>query len=228
MKRVLAYLLVTSAATGGMAFQLMASSSSSRRAPTSMKASGSESLSRLALLEKASVAAVAGAVALTGVAGEASAGTARPSARNLAETSIELNGSGKEPIAVSVLYPKQWTVTKTAGKSINIQDMKYTDRAFSLAMPLPSGTKSVGDIPLSFFTDALFSLDGPYGTFGKVDDFKVVGTKSVAKGKRDYRRELLYVDLKFSAPTQGLLQESFRADVVQKTPDPSSFAFNRR
>ncbi|CAM9872888.1 unnamed protein product [Ectocarpus sp. 8 AP-2014] len=141
--------------------------------------------------------------------------------------------------------------------------MKYTDRAFSLAMPLPSGTKSVGDIPLSFFTDALFSLDGPYGTFGKVDDFKVIGAKSEAKGKRDYR----YVDLKFSAPTQGLLQvekrgcvattivngdvvlftasvlasrwpkispmvaemmESFRADEAQKTPDPSSFAFNRR
>ncbi|CBN77207.1 expressed unknown protein [Ectocarpus siliculosus] len=223
MKRVLACLLVTSAATGGMAFQLMASSSSSR-APTQMKASASESVSRRALLEKASVAAVAGAVALTGVAGEASAGTARPSARNLAETSIELNGSGQQPIAVSVLYPKQWTVTKTAGKSINIQDMKYTDRAFSLAMPLPSGTKSVGDIPLSFFTDALFSLDGPYGTFGKVDDFKVIGAKSEAKGKRDYR----YVDLKFSAPTQGLLQESFRADVAQKTPDPSSFAFNRR
>ncbi|CAM9847718.1 unnamed protein product [Ectocarpus sp. 4 AP-2014] len=159
MKTVLACLLVASAATSGMAFQLMASSSSSSRAPTTMKASGSESVSRRALLEKASVAAVAGAVALTGVAGEASAGTARPSARNLAETSIELNGSGKQPIAVSVLYPKQWTVTKTAGKSINIQDMKYTDRAFSLAMPLPSGTKSVGDIPLSFFTDALFSLD---------------------------------------------------------------------
>lgn len=37
--------------------------------------------------------------------------------------------------------------------------MKYTDRAFSLAKPLPKGVKSVGDIPVSFFTDALFSLD---------------------------------------------------------------------
>ena len=29
---------------------------------------------------------------------------------------------------------------------------------------------------------------GPYGNFGKVDDFKVVGAKSVAKGKRTYRQ----------------------------------------
>lgn len=29
---------------------------------------------------------------------------------------------------------------------------------------------------------------GPYGTFGKVDDFKIVGTKSESRGKRDYRR----------------------------------------
>ena len=37
--------------------------------------------------------------------------------------------------------------------------MKYTDRAFSLAKPLPKGVKAVSDIPLSFFTDALFSLN---------------------------------------------------------------------
>lgn len=37
--------------------------------------------------------------------------------------------------------------------------MKYTDRAFSLAKPLPKGVKSVSDIPVTFFTDALFSLD---------------------------------------------------------------------
>ncbi|CAB1114839.1 unnamed protein product [Ectocarpus sp. CCAP 1310/34] len=52
MKRVLARLLVISAATGGMAFQLMASSSRSR-SPTQMKASASEIISRRALLEKA-------------------------------------------------------------------------------------------------------------------------------------------------------------------------------
>lgn len=52
MKRVLTCLLFTAAATGGMAFQLMASRSSSR-APTQMKASQSESFSRRALLEKA-------------------------------------------------------------------------------------------------------------------------------------------------------------------------------
>ncbi|CAM9881150.1 unnamed protein product [Scytosiphon promiscuus] len=253
--------LVASTATIGTGFQMTASSG---RARTHLKASPSpsEGVSRRALLEKASLAAVAGALAWTGVADEAAAGTARPSARNLAEASIELSGSGKQPIAVSVLYPKQWTVTKTPGKSINIQDMKYTDRAFSLAKPLPEGKKSVGDIPVSFFTEALFSLDGPYGTFGKVDDFKVIGAKTESRGKREYR----YVDLKFAAPTQGLLQvekracvactivgndvviftasvlasrwqkispvvgemiESYRADVPQKTPDPSSFAFNR-
>eukprot|EP00752_Nemacystus_decipiens_P011137 g9896.t1 len=238
--------------------------SSSGRATTQLNSNkaSAEGVSRRALLEKARVAAVAGALAWTGVADEALAGTARPSARNLAETSIELSGTGKSPIAVSILYPKQWTVTKTPGKSINIQDMKYTDRAFSLSKPLPKGAKAVGDIPVSFFTDALFSLDGPYGTFGKVDDFKIIGTHTESKGKRDYR----YVDLKFSAPTQGLLQvekrscvactivgddvviftasvlasrwpkispvvaemmESYRADLPSKTPDPSSFAFNR-
>lgn len=30
-------------------------------------------------------------------------------------------------------------------------------------------------------------VQGPYGTFGKVDDFKIVGTKTESKGKRDYR-----------------------------------------
>lgn len=30
-------------------------------------------------------------------------------------------------------------------------------------------------------------LQGPYGTFGKVDDFKVVGSHSEPKGKREYR-----------------------------------------
>lgn len=60
-------------------------------------------------------------------------------------------------------------LSEQAGKSINIQDMKYTDRAFSLAKPLPKGAKAVGDLPVSFFTDALFGLDvskgwGPVGT----------------------------------------------------------------
>lgn len=41
--------------------------------------------------------------------------------------------------------------------------MKYTDRAFSLAKPLPKGAKAVGDIPVSFFTDALFGLDVSVG-----------------------------------------------------------------
>ncbi|CAM9749382.1 unnamed protein product [Pylaiella littoralis] len=264
-KLFLSWLLLASTAMSSttMAFQFKAASGQGR-APTHLNSkTSSEGVSRRSLLEKASVAAVAGALAWTGVADDASAGTARPSARNLAAASVELTGSSKQPIAVDVLYPKQWTVTKTPGKSINIQDMKYTDRAFSLAKPLPKGVKSVSDIPVTFFTDALFSLDGPYGTFGKVDDFKIVGTKSESRGKRDYR----YVDLKFSAPTQGLLQvekracvastiigddvviftasvlasrwqkispvvaemmESFRADVPQKTPDPSSFAFNRR
>eukprot|EP00904_Undaria_pinnatifida_P009534 jgi/Undpi1/5710/HiC_scaffold_2.g00984.m1 len=122
----------------------------------------------------------------------------------------ELVGTAKEPIDVSVLYPKQWTVTKTPGKGISIQDYKYTDRAFSLSRPLPSGKKNVDELPVSYFTDALFNLDGPYGNFGKVDDFKVVGAKTLVKGKRTYR----YVDLKFSAPTQGLLQVERRACVA--------------
>ena len=46
-----------------------------------------------------------------------------------------------------------------AGKSISIQDYKYTDRAFSLSRSLPSGKKGVNDLPVSFYTDVLFNLD---------------------------------------------------------------------
>lgn len=47
-----------------------------------------------------SVAAVAGALAWTGVADEAAAGTARPSARNLAEASIEVGVGRKVPASL--------------------------------------------------------------------------------------------------------------------------------
>ncbi|CAM9684998.1 unnamed protein product [Ascophyllum nodosum] len=219
---------------------------------------------RRAFLRTSSVGAAAGVLAWTGYGFpfHAEADVSRPAARGLAEASIQLLGTDKKPIEVSVLYPKQWTVTKTPGKQISIQDYKYTDRAFSLSTPFPTGKKSLGDLSVSFYTDLLFDLNGPYGNFGKVEDFKVIDSKTVDKGKRVYR----YVDLKFAAPTQTVMQvqrrvciastivgndvviftasvlasrwdkisavvaemvESYRAEEPQKTPDPSSFFFNR-
>lgn len=29
---------------------------------------------------------------------------------------------------------------------------------------------------------------GPYGNYGKVDDYKILASKKITKGKRDYRR----------------------------------------
>lgn len=40
-------------------------------------------------------------------------------------------------------------------------------------------------IPL--FHVFLAGYQGPYGTFGKVDDFKVIGAKTESRGKREYR-----------------------------------------
>ena len=39
-----------------------------------------------------------------------------------------------------------------------------------------------------FVCSSVFLCQGPYGNFGKVDDFKVVGAKLEEKGKRTYRQ----------------------------------------
>lgn len=54
-----------------------------------------------------------------------------------------------------------WHTSRT-GKSISIQDYKYTDRAFSLSAPLPGGKKTVDELPVTFFTDVLFDLNVRY------------------------------------------------------------------
>lgn len=45
-------------------------------------------------------------------------------------------------------------------------------------------------LPLMFFRVLLDVTpnQGPYGNFGKVEDFKVIESKTTIKGKRAYRR----------------------------------------
>ncbi|CAM9671381.1 unnamed protein product [Discosporangium mesarthrocarpum] len=170
---------------------------------------GSDGSDRRSFLEKSGLM-IGGALAWLGEVENAEADFKRPSAKGLVDLSVEIMGSNKQPINVEFLYPSKWTPSSVRGNTVSVQDYKSTDRVFSMVVPLPEGVSNVQKLPISFFTDVIFDLNGPYGTFGQVEDYKVLGTKNIEKGKRTYR----YVDLKFAALTQGLLQVDRRACVA--------------
>lgn len=63
-----------------------------------------------------------------------------------------------------------------------VSTVLFYNSIFSLPSPLPR-------LPRQFICARVSFCQGPYGNFGKVDDFKVIGAKMETKGKREYRRE---------------------------------------
>ena len=101
---------------------------------------------------------------------------------------------------VSFAFPDTWALAK--GPNLDVRSVKNADSAFVLSAPLPEGERGAGTLPVSFFTELLFAMDGNYGSYGGVDDVRVVSqsTDSLSTPTGDtqtYRR----LELKFAVLT---------------------------
>ena len=93
-------------------------------------------------------------------------------------------------------FPEEWTLA--GGPNLDVRNIRESDSAFVLVAPLPQMQKfeSLAD---DFFLDIIFSPTGKYGSYGAVDDRKVVkceltSVRTPQGQQQSYRR----LDLKFS------------------------------
>lgn len=112
----------------------------------------------------------------------------------------ELRAADGSAVQVSFAFPDAWALAK--GPNLDVRSVKNADSAFVLSAPLPEGERDAGTLPVSFFTELLFAKDGKYGSYGGVDDVRVVSQSidslsTPTGGMQTYRR----LELKFSVLT---------------------------
>ena len=74
-------------------------------------------------------------------------------------------------VTLGFTYPANWNVA--GGPNLDVRDLKESDSAFVLATDMPAG-KRFEDLKDDFFLDLLFDPAGKYGSYGTVEDRKVV------------------------------------------------------
>jgi len=74
---------------------------------------------------------------------------------------------------ISFSFPEAWTLA--GGPNLDVRDVRTSDSAFLLAAPLPSGA-SFESLTNDYFLDVLFAPEGKYGSYGVVEDRKVLAS----------------------------------------------------
>ena len=102
----------------------------------------------------------------------------------------------------SFAYPEEWTLS--GGPNLDVRDVRQSDSAFVLVAPSPRG-KTLEQLPDDFYLSILFDPAGKYGSYGTVEERKVVSSSVVplslpTGGKQMYRR----IDLKFAPLSYNL------------------------
>ena len=118
----------------------------------------------------------------------------------------ELYSADRRRVSVSFAFPESWSFAK--GPNLDVRDVRTADSTFLVVAPLPQAAGSgasdaISTLPASFFTDALFSKEGKYGSYGAVDQVKVTGDELVAlsSGGRGGKQSYRLLKIKFEALT---------------------------
>ena len=83
----------------------------------------------------------------------------------------ELVSANGGAVTLGFTFPTDWTVA--GGPNLDARDVKAGDSAFVIVAEMPAGRK-FEDLPDKFFEEMLYDPAGKYGSYGTVEDRKVV------------------------------------------------------
>jgi len=155
-------------------------------------------------------------------AGGLKAGTGRPLnalIKMRAETGVQRTGAVETPLfkpgqcfdelktargaaEVAFSFPEAWTMA--TGPNLDVRDVKTSDSSFVLAAPLPD-KRTFESLKDAWFMEVIFNPLGKYGSYGAVEERKVVSSSLVplrlpSGGEQAYRR----MSLKFAPLTYNM------------------------
>jgi hypothetical protein len=119
-----------------------------------------------------------------------------------------LLGSSSDPTPVLASFTSPWPLAKGGLFDVECREANSGDGAFLTVAKLKAPS-SIGDLPKSFFTDAIFSPTGRFSFYGQPTDVKVKKSEVVGN--------LRYLEVTFSNLSQSTNAEIPRTALVAAT-----------
>lgn len=119
-----------------------------------------------------------------------------------------LVGKSSDPIAVLASFTSPWPLAKGSLFDVECREASSGDGAFLTVAKMKSSS-SIGDLPKTFFSDAIFSPTGRFSFYGQPTDIKVK--------KSDVVENRRYLEVSFSNLSQSTNAEIPRTALVVAT-----------